>query len=318
MSVITAFVILLAVAFATIAFLSEPSHAEKLTRERLAALNSRPAEGPEEGILLKEITLSRNALIDRLLREHTPALTLRRMMEQAKLSWTLGWFLVYSAVLMVAGSAVGHWWIPVGLVGWIPGMLLGGLPLVWVYYKRSVRLRRFTAMLPEAVNLMSRALRAGYSLPSALVMVADEISEPLGPEFRRTADEINFGLPFHEALSNLAERNPTDDLRFLVTAILVQKETGGNLVELLEKIGTVLRARVQLAQKVRVYTAQGRLTGVILVALPFVLFAGLNMVSPGYSRPLFESEVGRKMVYGALAAMAVGILAIRRIIDIRV
>ena len=179
-------------------------------------------------------------------------------------------------------------------------------------------MRRFTAMLPEAVSLMSRALRAGYALPSALIMVADELSEPLGPEFRRTADEINYGLPFHEALSRLAERFPIEDLRFLVTAILVQKETGGNLVELLDKIAAVLRARVNLSQKVRVYTAQGRMTGVILVALPFVLFAALNLVSPGYARPLFENPVGRKMVYAALAAMALGILTIRRIIDVRV
>jgi tight adherence protein B len=317
MPLITIFVILLVAVFATLVYFTEPSAGDKRTRERLAALSRQSAVESEEGIL-REITFSRIAAVDRLLRNSRFALQLELMLDQAKVSWTVGRFFFYSAVLMVVGSTVGHWWIPVGPVGWIPGMLLGGLPLVWVSYKRSARMNQFTAMLPEAVNLMSRALRAGYALPSALVMVADELSDPIGPEFRRTADEINYGLPFQEALSKLAERFPTDDLRFLVTAILVQKETGGNLVELLEKIAAVLRARVNLSQKVRVYTAQGRLTGVILVALPFVLFAALNLVNPGYARPLFENAVGRKIVYAALAAMALGIITIRRIIDVRV
>jgi tight adherence protein B len=162
---------------------------------------------------------------------------------------------------------------------------------------------------------MSRALRAGYSLPSALVMVADEMPDPLGPEFRRTSDELNFGLPFREALSNLALRIPVTDFRFLMTAILVQKETGGNLIELFDKTAAVLRSRIQLERKVRVFTAQGRLTGAILVAMPFILFVLLNLIRPGYSAPMFESETGRKVVYGILVSMAIGILIIRRIVN---
>src|ERR1019366_3744731 len=197
-------------------------------------------------------------------------------------------------------------------------MLLGAVPLVWVLYKRSVRLRKLTVMLPDAVDLMSRSLRAGYALPSTLVMVADELSDPLGPEFRRTADELNYGLPFREALLNLAHRSPVSDLKFLITAILIQKETGGNLVELLDKIAAVLRSRVHLQQKVRVHTAQGRASGAILIALPFVLFVALNLVRPGYTQPLFESDIGLKMIYGALVGMILGILMIRRIINIQV
>jgi len=173
-------------------------------------------------------------------------------------------------------------------------------------------------LLPEAVDLMGRALRAGYSLPSAFVMVADEVADPLGPEFRHTADELNYGLPFREALLNLQHRYPMEDLRFLITAILLQKETGGNLVELLDNISALLRARINLRQKVRVYTAQGRMTGVILVAIPFILFILLNLVHPGYSKPLFENDTGRKVVYGALVSMAIGIVAIQRIVNIRV
>jgi len=314
MSLITIFIILLAVGFATIAYLSEPSEADKRTRERLAAINRSGGESFEEDIL-KVHHFSRIALVDRLLRNNPIALKLAEIIEQANLPWTVGRFFFYSLVLMIAGAIIGNWWLPVGFAGWLVGMVLGVLPLVWVTYKRSVRLHRLNMALPDAVDLMARGLRAGYSLPSAIVMVAEEMDDPLGPEFRHTADELNFGLPFREALANLARRIPVTDFRFLVTAILVQKETGGNLIELFEKIAAVLRSRIQLQRKIRVYTAQGRLTGAILVAMPFVLFALLNLIRPGYSAPMFESETGRKVVYGMLVSMAIGILIIRRIVN---
>jgi len=313
MSLITIFVILLAVGFATIAYFSEPSEADKRTRERLSALSRRVNERYEEDIL-KDVSFSRIAVVDRLLRNSRIALKLELRLEQAKVPWTVGRFFFYSVVLMILGSAIGNWWLPVGIVGWLPGMVLGGLPLVWVLYKRSVRLRRMSHMLPDAVDLMARALRAGYSLPSSLVMVADEMPDPLGPEFRRTSDELNFGLPFQEALSNLARRISVTDFDFLMTAILVQKETGGNLIELFDKITAVLRSRIQFERKVRVHTAQGRLSGALLVAMPFILFVVLNLLNPGYSKPMFESDTGRKIIYGTLVSMGVGVLVIRRII----
>jgi tight adherence protein B len=317
MSLITIFVILLVAAFATAVYFTEPSEAEKRFRERMSALVRGGGDAHDEQIV-REVTFSRIAPVDRFLRKNKTALQLHLLLEQAKLDWTVGRFFFYSAVMMVLGGIIGQWWLPVGFVGWIPGVLFGTLPLGWVWYKRSLRLRGMNKQLPEAVELMGRALRAGYSLPSAFVMVAEEVPDPLGPEFRRTADELNYGLPFRDALLNLQLRCPLEDLRFLVTAVLVQKETGGNLVELLEKVAGLLRARIQLREKVQVYTAQGRITGVILVSMPFVCFVLLNLVKPGYTKPLFLSELGREIVYGALAAMALGIVVIRRIIDVRV
>jgi tight adherence protein B len=314
MSLITIFVILLAVGFATIAYFGEPSETDKRIRERLAVLSRRVNETYEEGIL-KEVTFSRIAAVDRLLRHSRVARKLELTLEQAKVPWTVGRFSFYSVVLMILGGTIGNWWVPVGIFGWLPGMVLGVLPLLWVVYKRSVRLRRLTLMLPEAIDLMARALRSGYSLPSSLVMVADEMSDPLGPEFRRTSDELNFGLPFREALSNLGRRIPVTDFRLLMTAILVQKETGGNLIELFDKMAAVLRSRIQLERKVRVFTAQGRLSAAILVAMPFIMFVVINLLRPGYSTPLFESDTGRKVVYGMLVSMAVGALILRRIIN---
>lgn len=314
MSLTTIFVILVAVLFATIAYFGEPSDADKRTRQRLAAL-SRSGSEPYEAGILREVKYSRIAVVNRLLRHNRLALKLKLMMEQAKLSWTVGRFFFYSLVVMIVGATIGAWWIPVGIVGFMSGMSLGLLPLAWVVYQRSVRLRRLNLQLPEAVDLMARALRTGYSLPSSLVMVAEEMPDPLGSEFRRTSDELNFGLPFQEALRDMARRIPITDLRFLITAILVQKETGGNLVELFDKTVAVLRSRIQLERKVRVYTAQGRLTGSILVAMPFILFVVLNLVRPGYTAPLFESDTGRKVVYGALCGIAVGGLVVRHIIN---
>jgi tight adherence protein B len=317
MSVITIFVILLVVVFAITAYFMEPSEAEKRTRERLAALH-RPTTGEIEEGIVKEITFSRISFLNRYLQHNKVAMHLNLMLEQANLPWTVGRFVFYSADLMVFGAIIGRWWIPLGFVGWIPGLLLGSMPLAWVLYKRSARINRLITTLPDAVDLISRALRTGYALPSALVMVADEMSDPLGPEFQRTADELNYGLPFREALLNMLRRFPVSDLNILITAILVQKETGGNLIELLDKIAAVLRARVHLQQKVRVHTAQGRLSAGILVAMPFGMFLLLNLIRPGYTDPLFASDFGRKLVYAALAGIGLGVLMIRSIIKIEV
>jgi tight adherence protein B len=317
MSMITVFLILLVAVFATLFYFLEPSESDKRIQERLSGLDHRFIEEGDQTEIIRRVTFSRIAWIDRILRETKSALQLQTMLDQAKMQWTVGRFFFYSACAMLVGAVLGNWWIPVGFVGWIPGLALGLAPLGWVLYRRSARFRRFNLQLPDAVDLIARSLRAGHSLPSALVTVSEEVADPLGTEFRQCADEMSFGLPFREAMLNLFRRFPLPDLQFLIAAILVQKETGGNLAELLDKTAAVLRSRIQLQQKVRVYTAQGRMTGAILIALPFVSFILLNIVRPGYTAPLFETETGRKMIYGTLVSMALGTIFIRRIIQIK-
>jgi tight adherence protein B len=317
MSPITVFLIILVAVFATLAYFTEPSEADKRIQQRLSGLDRHLTGEDDQAEIVKQVTFSRIAWVDRFLRETKAALQLQLLLEQAKLPWTVGRFFFYSACAMLVGAIVGHWWIPLGFAGWIPGLALGVAPFGWVLYKRSVRFRRFNLLLPDAVDLIARSLRAGQSLPMALVTVAEEIADPLGPEFRRCADEMNYGMPFREAMLNIFRRFPLPDLQFLISAILLQRETGGNLAELLDKTAALLRARIQLQQKVKVYTAQGRMTGAVLIALPFIAFILLNLVRPGYTTPLFETETGRKMIYGTLISMALGAFFIRRIIQIK-
>jgi tight adherence protein B len=318
MSLITIFVILLIAAFGTVTYLTEPSEGDKQIRERLVGIASRAGKQEYEEEIVRQVTFSRIPSLDRFLRNSAIANKLQLILEQAKVPLTVGRLVFLSALLIVVGATIGNWWIPVGFVGWMVGVMGGGIPFVWVLYKRSQRCRRFESLLPDAIDLISRALRAGHALPSALLTVAEEMADPVGPEFRLTADELNYGLPFREALLNLEQRIPLPDLHYLVTAVVVQKEGGGNLVEVLDKSASTLRSRVLFHKKVRTFTAQGRITGVILVALPFICFALLNIVQPGYSRPLFENDFGRKLIYVMLVSMAIGIFLIRRIVKVKV
>src|SRR5579862_5006073 len=274
MSIITVFLILLVAAFATLAYFTEPTEEEKRIQERLSNLDRPQLDGEDSANrdteIVKRVTFSRVGFVDRFLRENKSALELHLILEQSQVNWTVGRFFFYSAVAMLIGSIVGHWWVPIGFIGWIPGLALGLVPFGWVMYKRAGRFQKFNLQLPDAIDLIARALRAGHSLPSALVTVGDEIADPLGTEFKHTADEMSFGLPFREAMQNLYRRFPLRDLQFLTSAMLVQRETGGNLAELLDKTAAVLRSRIQLVQKVRVHTAQGRMTGAILISMPFV------------------------------------------------
>jgi tight adherence protein B len=165
---------------------------------------------------------------------------------------------------------------------------------------------------------MSGALRAGQALASTVEIVAEEADDPLGSEFRRTAVEQSFGLPFRDAMLSLRSRVPVADLQFLVTAILVQKETGGNLAQILDKTSHMIRERVRVAGEMRVRTAQGRVTGWVLCLLPFVMFIGINLLHPGYGRVLFEDPLGQKMVTYAAILMVIGVFVIRRIVKVTI
>src|SRR5215469_8004037 len=260
------FFILLITVFAVVAFFTEPSKTDKLIHSRLVALDRKgTSTGDTDSDIVKEVTFSTIPLFDQFLRHNRLALGLQLLIEQCDLRWTVGRIVFSMLALIGVGALLGNWWIAPGLLGWAPGLALGAIPYLFLLQKRRMRLRRFSEQLPEAINLMSRGLRAGQALPATIETIAQESDDPIRSEFRLAADEQSFGLPFREALLNLSRRVPVPELQFLVTAILVQKETGGNLAQILDKASHVIRERVRVAGQVRIRTAQGRLTGWILI-----------------------------------------------------
>jgi len=312
------FFIVLIVAFAAVVLATEPSKADKRVHARLSSLDQQGISiGESQPDIVKEVIFSTIPAFDKFLRRSRAAVGLQLLIEQCNLEWTVGRVAFTSLLLVSVGAALGNWWISPGLLGWAPGLVLGTGPYLFLLQKRKQRFRRFTELLPEAIDLMSRGLRAGQALPVTIETVAQETEDPIRSEFRRAADESSFGLPFREAMENLSRRVPVPDLQFLVTAILVQKETGGNLAEILDKASRVIRERVRVAGEMRIRSAQGKITGKILCALPFVMFIGMNFLSPGYGRILFEEPAGQKMVATAAVAMVFGVIWIRKIVNVK-
>lgn len=316
------FIVLSGLAFGIVWFVTKPTKTETVLDQRLSEL-SRPITGADEiGVaapdIVKRVTYSDVPVIDSVLRASGVAEHLYDRIKQANANWTVGRLLFGSLFAFIAVAWLAGLWFRNAGIGLIIGVGAGIAPYIFLSVKRAQRLSRFTQLLPEGIDLMSRALRAGHALTATIEMVAREIPDPVGTEFRRCFEEQNYGLPLREALINLAKRIPVPDLKFLVTAMLVQKETGGNLAEVLDKTAMVIRERARLLGQLRIYTAQGRMTGWILGALPFVMFVLLHLLNPGYTRLLLETPTGQKLVWAGLGLMIIGVYAIRRIVDIKV
>jgi tight adherence protein B len=192
------------------------------------------------------------------------------------------------------------------------------IPLAWLWNKRRRRLKTFAGQLSDALELVARALRAGHSLGAGMHVVAEEMPSPIADEFGRVYEEQNLGIPIEEALKSMCERVPNLDLRFFVTSVAIQRQTGGDLAEILDKIGYVIRERYRILGQVKALTGEGRLSGIVLIALPFSLFAFMLHIKPDYVEKLWTHELGIKMSIFALVAQLVGALVIKKIVNIKV
>jgi tight adherence protein B len=248
--------------------------------------------------------------------ELTPRL--RRLLYQADLKWTVGGLLMMCFGAFILPGYLVYWRTGNIFFGLGIGAAFGFAPIGFVIFKRNKRMDKFEEGLPEALDLICSALRVGHSLNSALGLVTRECPDPVGTEFRVCFDEQNYGLELKTALENLTNRVPVQDLRIVVTGILIQKESGGNLAEVLEKASEVIRERFRLKRQIMTHTAQGRLTGVILTLLPVVLGCALYFVNPEMMSLLWKREMGVKLLYAASGMIVIGGLIIRKIVNMDV
>jgi tight adherence protein B len=266
----------------------------------------------------KQELLSALPWLNRWLLKLEIAPRLRTLLLQADLKWTAGGLLLMSALCFAVSAYLIYLRTGVFILSLLLGLLVGTAPLVFVLYKRGQRFDKFEEGLPEVLDLMVSALRAGHSLVSALDLAAAEAPDPIGTEFRICFDEQNYGLELKTAMNNLATRVPLQDLKIVITAILIQKESGGNLAEVFDKAAYVIRERFRLKRQVRVHTAQGRITGWILSFLPLVLGVALYLINPESMSLLWTRAIGIKLLYTSAAMTIIGALIIRRIVNMDV
>ena len=285
---------------------------------RLLAMNTASDDAQKTVSITKERLLSSHAGVQGLLEWLPGVATLDRLLLQSGKNWNVGQLLGYSLLAWLLGLVLAT----ASPLPWYLRLLLcfacGALPFLLVTRAKASRQARIELQLPDALDMMSRAMRAGHAFPTALKMVGDEMTGPLADEFRAVFDEVNFGVSMADALSGLAARVPSTDLRYFVIAVLIQRETGGNLTELLGSISAIIRDRLKLMGQVRVLSAEGRMSAWVLGSLPFAAALMMQLTNPEFLSVLYLDSGGRKMVGIALAMLAMGVLVIRRIVRIRV
>ena len=314
------FIALVAVTFSILIVASRPSKQQKMMQSRLGqlGLGEREDESNQSDGLLKPAGNSRFASLEDLLAHLGIYAPLQALIQQSDSQTTPG-----NTVLTCLAMAAGSYIFAYLLVSLVPiqaalTLVAASAPILLLRFKRGRRLKAFNDALPDAIDLMARALRAGHAVASAVEVVAEQGGEPVASEFALVYQQQNFGLPFRDALMNLAQRNQSQDLQFVVTAMLVQKETGGNLAEILDRTTHVIRERLRIHGEIRIKSAQGRLTGWILTLLPIVMGFLINLVNSGFEKPLFDEPVGRMMLYTGAGMLFIGALFIRKIVDIEV
>jgi tight adherence protein B len=315
--IVILFAVLLISTFGVMLYFLRPTPTEAAVQQHLDNIEGARVAAPgTENSILRRDAFSSTPWMDDLLRRLPVAVPLARLIRQAGLSWHVSSVLLFSLAAFLLGGFLASYFIPLDWVNLLIGLALAFSPYLYLYILRELRFKRCDALLPEAVDLMARGLRAGHSVPAVLEMVGAEVGEPLASEFRCLHEEQALGLPLRDAMLNLVERVPRDDMRILCTAILLQKETGGNLAYILDKTAALARERARLRGQLKIYTAQGRITGWILSIAPFIMFALISTVNWKYEKILFTEPIGLDCIYGGLVMMVIGILVIRKIIAI--
>ncbi len=315
---ILVFVVVTMAVFVTISLFDERKSQARVLRDRLSTVQQPPAEAMPNVALLRDEVLSRIPAFDSFLRRSERVSALQKVLAQGNIDVRAGNFLmlcVASALLLAVISYIAGGNIIFAWVGVVLGFFL---PYAYASHMRKKRFQKFEEKFPEAIDTLARAVRAGHAFTTALEMIANEVSEPVAGEFRQLYEEQKFGLPVRDALLNLADRIPLVDVKFFVTAVMLQRETGGNLAEILDNLSYVIRERFKILRQVRVHTAQGRLTMVLLMALPPTVVVVMFVLNRSFIMPLFVDPIGHALIVAGITMQTLGYFFIRRIIRIQV
>ncbi len=313
------FVVVAVAAFALGSLVNQRSAQARLLKERLTSERKSPERAPEDELaLLRDEQLSQIPALDGLLRRSERIADIQKTLAQAGMSMRAGNLLGLSILTGIAAAIVFYVFGKRMEVAWV-GLLIGFIgPYAYASIKRTKRFEKFEELFPEAIDTLARAVRAGHAFTTALEMITSEVAEPVAGEFRQLYEEQKFGMPVRDALLNLTERVPLVDVKFFVTAVMLQRETGGNLAEILDNLSYVIRERFKIQRQVRVYTAQGRLTMAFLMGMPPVVVGLLMVMSPEFVKPLFNDPIGHTLLVAGLTLQTIGYFVIKKIIKIQV
>jgi tight adherence protein B len=312
------FVAVTLLVFAAASLWDQRKAQSRVLRNRLSPDQKANEPTAPDAAFLRDEVLSRIPAFDSYLRRSERATALQKTLAQGNIDLRAGNFLMLCAAAALLFAAVAFIFGGNILFGWAGALLGFFIPYAYASHMRTKRFQKFEEKFPEAIDTLARAVRAGHAFTTALEMIANEVSEPVSGEFRQLFEEQKFGLPVRDALLNLTDRIPLVDVKFFVTAVMLQRETGGNLAEILDNLSYVIRERFKILRQVRVHTAQGRLTMVLLMALPPTIVVIMLLINPGFIRPLFVDPLGHALIVGGITLQTMGYFVIRKIIRIQV
>jgi tight adherence protein B len=305
--------------FAVASLLDQRRAQARLIKDRLATVQKAAERAPDaELALLRDEQLSKIPVFDTLLRRSARVSAMQESLLQAGMKFRAGNFLALCLGCGVLAGFAALTWSKNPAIAWAALVVGAFLPYSFVSYRRQKRFEKIEELFPEAIDTLARAVRAGHAFTTALEMISNETSEPLASEFRQLFEEQKFGMPVRDALMNLTQRVPLVDVKFFVTAVMLQRETGGNLAEILDNLSYVIRERFKIQRQVRVHTAQGRLTMAVLMGMPPIVVAILQLFSPEFVAPLFHDPIGHALLVASIALQTIGYFVIRKIIKIQV
>ncbi len=313
------FIVVALAVFAAGSLIDQRNARARLIKDRLATVQKAPEREPDEELaLLRDEQLSKIPALDTLLRRSARVSAIQDALTQAGMKFRAGNFLMLCILCGALAGLASVLYTKNPAISWAALVIGAVLPYSVVSYRRQNRFEKFEELFPEAIDTLARAVRAGHAFTTALEMISNEVAEPLSGEFRKLYEEQKFGMPVRDALMNLTERVPLVDVKFFVTAVMLQRETGGNLAEILDNLSYVIRERFKIQRQVRVHTAQGRLTMALLMAMPPTVVAILLVFSPEFVKPLFYDPIGHALLVASIALQTVGYFVIRKIIKIQV